>query len=342
MAVSLSFAQKIDLDREIFTVRYRVLAQKPLAPDYKTFSVSVSLPQIMKNYYSADVENRIEITGMKQITTGKGHIHINILAEDIIIEGASVKSRTTSEKDRNGVVVNKSYFWSEIVYTFGLNTKIIDYHTQQSIDSYSFAERKTKKIFKSQEFTEYNSANSFLEYNKDNLKAQIATQEFDNAFKTLNTNLNVNYGYTVGSASQQLWIMDSPKHVENKAHIEATKNARNILNTINANDNPKDLLPQLAPSIEYFTKTFPKYPVDDKPSKKIRYSCYYNLALIYFWTEDYNNANKYANEIIVNDYDTGDGKAIIAAIKDIQIALNKNKLTSRHFPIDLSNVEGPK
>jgi len=66
------------------------------------------------------------------------------------------------------------------------------------------------------------------------------------------------------------------------------------------------------------------------------------LGMIYYYLEEPELAMTYAQKLIDNDYDPGDGKDLIKDCQEFMASLKRHNVTTRHFPIDLTNVEGPK
>ena len=93
-----------------------------------------------------------------------------------------------------------------------------------------------------------------------------------------------------------------------------------------------DLKSNMQPLIEYFDSLKTKYTEDSKPARKMRYSAYYNLAVIYLLLDEPEKTIVEAEKLILNDYDKADGKELInranKLIEDFKIA----KTTSRHNP----------
>ena len=93
-----------------------------------------------------------------------------------------------------------------------------------------------------------------------------------------------------------------------------------------------DLKSNMQPLIEYFDSLKTKYTEDSKPARKMRYSAYYNLAVIYLLLDEPEKTIVEAEKLILNDYDKADGKELInranRLIEDFKIA----KTTSRHNP----------
>jgi hypothetical protein len=80
-----------------------------------------------------------------------------------------------------------------------------------------------------------------------------------------------------------------------------------------------------------------KYPENSKGDRKIRYSAFYNLAQIYYYLDQPAKSNEWANTLIFNDYDSRDGKTILATNNNDSVLFHVNQLQTRHFAIDTKN-----
>ena len=101
-----------------------------------------------------------------------------------------------------------------------------------------------------------------------------------------------------------------------------------------AYDKPTDeLRSELEPAIKYFTEMPDRFPGTDKKERKMKYSAYFNLATIYYYLDDPEQAIKWADKLIANDYDKKDGTKIKEEAQKIEPVLKANKTNSRHMAV---------
>ncbi|MNL26972.1 hypothetical protein D3C87_1485360 [compost metagenome] len=93
-----------------------------------------------------------------------------------------------------------------------------------------------------------------------------------------------------------------------------------------------DLKSNMQPLIEYFDSLKTKYPEDNKPSRKLRYSAYYNLAVIYIMLDQPEKAIAESEKLIANDYDKSDGKGLIEKANKLIASFKASKLNTTHNP----------
>jgi hypothetical protein len=98
---------------------------------------------------------------------------------------------------------------------------------------------------------------------------------------------------------------------------------------------------QLKPVIDYFNSVKKKYASSSKWDKKLRYASYFNLAKIYWYLDDPDAAMKEATELVINGYDSKDGKRLENVSVDLKVQMRQAKMNSRHFPMRVQDYQGP-
>jgi hypothetical protein len=361
-----SFAQKVDLDRFYFNVSYQDLPKTIVPLEQRTYATNIITDgPISIQFPSAKVlNNQLNIYGWKKVTDNAS-VTVDLNLADFYEEGTTVETRKVEEKDKDGKVV-RSYPMYTLVTTYrGKGYAVVSApvvakapvaaapvetapkpanrflkSTNQDApasDANSAASNTMRFNFSDQYTykTAENASQSFLE--RENAKnrsvnLQNRLREYvDNAIKSANTQLNYNFGFTPISFQEQLWIMDS-KEEEGAIQKEAIEAVKVQFAGMRA-DQPIDKLTQdLQPLIEYFESLKTKYTEDNKGSKKIRYSAYYNLGKIYLYLDQPEKAIKEGEGLIANDYDKGDGKDLISSAKKLIDKFNAAQIRTRHNP----------
>ncbi|MCL9809905.1 hypothetical protein [Flavobacterium luminosum] len=144
--------------------------------------------------------------------------------------------------------------------------------------------------------------------------------------------INYKYGFTPETITDNLWIIDSEDE-EGKIQKEAVDAVKVIFKSMNANEPIDEIAKNMQPLIEYFESLKTKYIGDDKGSRKIRYSAYFNLGKIYLYLDMPEKALAEGEGLIANDYDKKDGTNIINEAKKLINVFEKTKLNTRHNPI---------
>ncbi|WP_163409186.1 hypothetical protein [Flavobacterium ajazii] len=357
----LSFSQKVDLDRFYFNVNYQDLPTTIVPFEQRTYSTNVITDGPISNQFDGArvLNDQLNVHGWKKVTQNAS-LNVNVNLADFYEEGTKVETRTVEEKDKDGKVI-RSYPMYTLVTTY--KGKAYATVTAPNIEKSAAApaqevSKPANRFLKStnQEAPAETSSESKKNYNLSNTlsykSAENVSQSFlerentknrgvnfnkrlrefiDGAINSANSQLNYNYGFTPVSRQEQLWIIDS-KEEEGAIQKEAIEAVKIQFATMKA-DQPIDKLTQdLQPLIEYFESLKTKYKEDNKGSRKIRYSAYYNLGKIYLYLDQPEKAIKEGEGLIANDYDKGDGKDIIASANKLIDKFNKAQIKTRHNP----------
>ena len=133
----------------------------------------------------------------------------------------------------------------------------------------------------------------------DSLKQRLFEQTLrnyvQNSINELNGFLVENFGFYTVKKEDFLWILDA-KTDEGKTQSEAIEAVRMLFKEMKANESTETLEKQLQPLIDYFESLKKKYTENDKGSRKMRYSAYYNLGKIYYYLDKPEKVIKEAQE----------------------------------------------
>lgn len=335
------YAQRVDLDKFTFNHRYTRLPDNALDPSYTTYSVNVNKTVALDYYSNESVNNMINIQGRKKVNS-PGHLQININMEDLMIESSEVKERVEVRKDKDGKETGRSYYYKvEVIYSFQADASVKDY-TGKQLRTYALSAYREKKNYSTAEYSKSSDAVNFYNNNKLEIKTQLVSGEINKAISSLNSSLNYNFGYMAITSSEHLWVLGSKKHEEYATYVEKCGTFKNILESMTPTSIPEAVNTQVQQTVDYFIQLADKYAdTEDKGQKKLRYGAFYNLAIIYFYTEQFDKAIEYANRLIANDYDSKDGEKIIKDIKSVQDDFVKHGINTRHFVREVENAQPP-
>jgi len=309
------------------------------------------------------LNNQLNIYGWKKVTENAS-VNVDLNLADFYEEGTTVETRKVEEKDKDGKVL-RSYPMYTLVTTYRGKgyavvtapvvakapvaaapveaapkpaNRFLKSTSQDAPASDAGAASNTMKYNFSDQYTYKTAENvsqSFLE--RENAKnrsvnLQNRLREYvENAIKSANTQLNYNFGFTPISFQEQLWILDS-KEEEGAIQKEAIEAVKVQFATMRADQPIDKLTADLQPLIEYFESLKTKYKEDNKGSKKIRYSAYYNLGKIYLYLDQPEKTIQEGEGLIANDYDKGDGKDLISSAKKLIDKFNTAQIRTRHNP----------
>lgn len=358
-------AQKVDLDRFYFNVNYQILPKEGVPYEKRTYSSTVKLGGALQSYVNPTALNeQISITGWKKVETG-GTVQIELNLEDFVEKGASPQIRTEEKKDKDGKVISRKDFHFVLAkYTTRGYMKIKGPLTPVALSDKQVEQEKAKEAAAStNRFLKnavikkdtsaakegYNlSFNGEVEYkskesedssipmkdfylNKGAIRDQMLRGFADKSLSSANYSINTTYGFRPKSDNEILWILDA-KSDEGKTQTEAIQAVKALFATMKADEPIDDLKSNMQPLIEYFDSLKTKYTEDNKPSRKMRYSAYFNLAVIYLMLDQPEKAITESEKLIANDYDKSDGKIIIEKANNLIASFKSAKTNSTHNP----------
>ncbi|MBL7742057.1 MAG: hypothetical protein JNN00_01155 [Chitinophagaceae bacterium] len=336
-----ALSQRVDLDKFRFTSQFRSLPAVRLDSTYRTYNVSVEGTKLMQGFLKdMSPEHSVILEGWRKLNK-KGHLDIQVKLEDLLPESFSVKEREEIVKDRQGKETGRRrLFTQEVVYTFSAFADISDFKGAY-IGKVQLADRNYKQVYRSPEFAIRQMAEGYFLVNSLSVTEQLYRNCVNRAMSYLSENLTNNYGYGEATVTDFMWILDSKKHPEYRAHRQAFQIASEVLFSMSA-DKPLDgIREQLQPAINYFDGIKRKYTSTNKHDRKLRYASYYNLAVIYYYLDDPQAMQKEASGLILNDFDARDGKGFESSALYLKNLFAQTNLSSRHFAIDTSAFKGP-
>ena len=330
-----------DLDRYSFTAEYHNLPRMGLDTSYKTFSLRTEISQNAAYMLRNEMpEERVTISGWRKLPSN-AHIAVTVNMEDIVIADSDVKEKIQIIKDKKGNPVAKKYsYYTEIAYTFDSRFKVSDFRGNQLVSDVLSA-RNDIRIYRTKDFGSREEALAAFISNIYIVTTSITSLEVNRSMNELNTILNDNFGYTSMTVGDNLWILDSKKHPEYRAHRQAWAAFNQAMYNMSADQPLDEVREMMEPVIRYFESLKRIYTSNSKADRKIRYASYYNLAKIYYYLDEPDASMYEAGQLMINNYDEKDGGILQAAAADLKNQFNLNRINTRHFFIDIEQLEGP-
>lgn len=337
----LSVAQKVDLDRFVFKATYRGLPAKPLDASYNTYSFNIASTESVRNNFTDDqVKTVIALEGWKKVD-GTGHLLFTVNMQDVAIENADVKTRDEEIKDKEGKVTGKkTYYFVQAIYSWAGTFKVADYKGAD-LNNWSLADRTNKMSWNSDEFGTHAEAAAYYNNNKYQVRSTLTTQLVTNALNGISRQLNSDYGFRMIQDQDFVWILDSKKHAEYEAQKQSWEVIKEAMKLMNESDSLSVVRQKLQPAFAYLESLKTKITSTEKNDKKLLYGAYYTLAKLHLLLDEPDATIKEAEGLIANDYDPKDGKRLIEEAESLKKLFERNKIYTRHFPINTSGYKSP-
>ena len=333
--------KRVDLDRYRFTVQYRSLPAIPLDSTYRTYDVQIESTKMMRSFLKDLLPgNSVILEGWKKLPTD-GHITIDVRLEDLLPESFSTKERLETTKNKEGQVIGtKVLYHQELVYTFAAVAAITDYKGLHIMDE-PLADRAYKQVYSSPEFPIKAIAEGYFGLNALTVTSTLFQNCVNRAMRLLSDNITTNFGFKELSVKDYVWVVGTKKHPEYSDNRRAIQQMNDALFTMTADSEGDNIRKQLEPVIEYFEKIKRDYNSSSRHDRKIRYASYYNLAVIYYYLDDPQLMMKEANGLVLNDFDTNDGKAFEQSATRLKNLFKNSNINTRHFSINPELFRGP-
>jgi hypothetical protein len=335
-------AQKsVDLDKFHFKVQYRSLPAMRIDSTYRTYHVTVESTKLMTPFLQdLSPEKSVRIEGWRKLAQD-GHLSVKIKLGDLLPGDVAIKERVVTTKNRSGVITGTKTFYSqEVTYTFEAEAAITDHKGIHIMDQ-QMASRNNKRIYRSPEFAIRTLAEGYFVLNSLAITKELYRENVNNAMHSLSESLTNNFGFDEVTASDFMWVIDSRKHPQYNAWRTAFQQMNDVLFNMTANKPIAGAREVLKPSIEYFEKIKKTYASSSRHDRKIRYGCYYNLAVLYYYLDDPQAMAKEASGLILNDFDPKDGKAFENTASWLRNLFEQTNIYTRHFAIDINSLKGP-
>lgn len=333
--------KRVDLDRYHFTVQYRSLPAIPLDSSFRTYNVQVESTKMMSSFLKdISPQNSVILEGWKKLSAD-GHITIKVKMEDLLPESFSVKERLETTKNSLGQVTGtRILYHQEVVYTFAAVATINDYKGLHIMDE-SLADRAYKQVYSGPEFPIKAIAEGYFGLNALTVTGNLFQNCVNRAMHFLSDNITANFGFREVSVRDFVWVVGSKKHPEYSDNRRAIQQMSDALFTMTADSQGANIRKQLEPVIQYFEKIKRDYNSSSRHDRKIRYASYYNLAVLYYYLDDPQLMMKEANGLVLNDFDTNDGKAFEQSATGLKNLFKNSNINTRHFSINTSSFRGP-
>ncbi len=333
--------KKVDLDRYNFSVQYRSLPQMKIDSTYKTYNVVIEGTKLMKPFLNEiSPEKAVLLEGWRKLNDN-GHLTIKVNLDDLLPESVSVKERSEVIKNRAGQVTgNRIYYYEEVKYSFAATARIADYKGVHIMDL-NLASRSDKYVYNSPEFTLRPLAEGYFLLNTLKITSNLYRHSVNDAMHYLSEKITDNFGFREVTSNDIMWIVDSKKHPEYAAHRKAFQQLSEVFFSMNASNSIDKIREQVKPVIDYFDGIKIQYSSNSRHDRKMRYASYFNLAVLYYYLDDPQMMMKEAQGLILNDYDSRDGKDFEQTALWLKNLFKTCNIYTRHFTIDPSAFKGP-
>ncbi len=324
--------QSVTISSETARVEYYRMPDYPLPPAYTTYSadLDISFTELSKSGYSESylVDNFLHLDGYDRVNKD-GDVEITARISDLIIWNESRKTRKSKTKDKNGVETTSYQYLLELKYSMPLAIRVVNKGGKTLLDEYVFSMSDTRTWTSSS----YNSMSALDSYWRTQRKSRLSDIQKDLIREGMNkaTDLiNNGFGFRLIKEKIKFATIGKQKHPDYDRFQKNVEILQAAFETMSADKGLEKVREKAMPALEFYAATANKYKNGNKDQKKINHICLYNQALAYFWLEDFDLAESYAEAIKKFDSKNKDVRRLLEDIEYTRASLINAGRASRH------------
>jgi hypothetical protein len=330
----LSYAQKIDLDRERLPVENIILPESAALNGLNTYNVLFySEPQVLAELglKDTDLETAFVMIGYTYTKAKEADILLEVTIDRMQVVSESIESRKYDVKNAQGVNVTQTAYFVASNIVAPSYIKLINKQTTTELEYIGVASPNAPIQFKSREFSAYAMAQEYAakslisERNTFFLKAYK-----DQLYATFNR-IHTKYCYGFNKNTELFWNIDLKKAPEFADFNAELMKAKTVFEKMTATGSIQPLKAELTPVMNYWSTQASQVASEDKKGRKLKYAYLINLARAQYWMEMFDECNATCKAIVENDYDDLDGKTLLLEVANVKKMLAIHGIQTRHF-----------
>ena len=343
IAISFIFTQDLSAQKikdQRISFEYTRLPSNPLDPTFTTYSsVVYGSDYGLENLgldRNAMADSYFTLGGFKRVGQG-GHFRISCYVGYPTTVSAVTKSYTETITNKDKTKSKVTRYKKEIKYRAPVRYKVEDFQGNV-ITSGSMNEVKVF-TWGDGARSKYSLGNSWAESREGVMNSRYKKAVRD-GFKSASGTIRSLYGYSIKKRTAQIEMLGK-KDKMTEEFMSAYETTKAAFAKMKANEKPDKVKEEVRPALEFYLEEKKKWSASDKKERKVRSACVYNLATIFYWLDEIDEARKYANECIEIDYKPARAKTLLKGIDATKKLFDINNTTSRHPYFDLENATPP-
>lgn len=329
-----SSAQKLDIDKKSITTQMIDLPTKTVDTTWHNFAYTFKGAEYLSAWGIDESQVRdqyFKLFGYNSVGNS-GDLNLEATLYPVRIKDFNVQNRTETSKDKSGRTTSTTYYKYVLTYESGFNWKMKDKNGKEVSDKLQGLITTGLKKKEGAESTNYKTAYEEYNNNRAQINRDIATAEITGYFRGMYAEMNNQFGYAPYTERFSIWVVDSKSHPEMEKSKEMMETVKAAFANIQTSGVSSSDMEALQPAIDYYKSWAEKYKSAEKADAKMRYAAFYNLANIYLHLDELDTALEYANLIITNEHEKGDGKDFIKEIEKLRELFNRKRVPARRFP----------
>ncbi len=325
-------AQSVTIGHESAPVSYFRMPDQPLPPHFTTYKPDISIPyhELTKtgSTESSLIDQYLVLEGYRKVTTG-GDVLIEAGISEFMIWGEHMNTRRSKSKDKDGNEQVKLSYSMEVKYSLPMSVRVTDKMDNTLLDRNIFTMSDTR-TWTSQVFNSISELQSHWRVHKKTKVADLHRELMREGLRQVSDLINNQFGYRRMKDNARFETMGKKKHPEYdvfQQNVEIIKNGFKLMSADKALDEVKI---KIKPALAFYSEAEKKYKTGSKDGDRLKHICHYNLALAYYWMENFEQATFHAQAIQKWDSKDKDAKRLLEDIEYVQSSLSKADRSSRH------------
>lgn len=322
-------------------IKYVSLPSEKLPDDFQTYSVKVYGSAISQSgLNAANLARRINMSSFKRLDgDGQNYGHLRVTAYSSYVRSRDLKSRSEkkTKKDKDGKVTDSwTEYWYDITLYNSGNFKIVDpegNYLSEGTHSPSKQLSTSKRRSRSQ-------AREAYENELGGMKQNFAKNSVNALIDKVRNTLQNKFDFSQRTANEILYLIK--KHDSEDGFESGFDTAKSFFKEAQGDVQTDAIKAKLGKAMEFYKKVGEKKPSSsDKKGKKVFQAANYNYALLSYYTDDLDAAEKHAK--MVKTLMEKDRRAD-DLIKRVQMAKERMALhgvTTMHYVRDVSAAKAP-
>lgn len=234
---------------------------------------------------------------------------------------------TNTRKDTTG----KEYKTYNVAIDYGNRSAYSIYdHNNRLIDEIVLESEINKTRFSSSEFSRIEDANNWWQTQSGATTERLRREVVQRSLDLMSNQLRTNYAvYPITSRVAFKSIKDTEIR-ESRTFNEIGLKAQSAFGAMTAQSTAK-YQELILPCIEGWLALAEKFDYNDEKERNMKFACIFNVALAYYWMDDFESARRYAGEIGSGMYNLRDGDRLLEDISNLEYRLNRLGVSGQHF-----------
>ncbi len=320
-------------------IKYVQLPQVKLPDSYMTFSVESFGQSLMKARTNPDqFSSRFVMDGFKKLSgigDNAGHLRVAINSGFIENNQPEFKSITRKSKDKQGVETSTTYYYFEFLFSNYSSFKIFNPEGEVLFSG----NVPNQQTYKSTEITSSSVVKKERNSYFNEFETKFAESVASNLYNSVNTALKINFDFVNERDRQELFVIK--KHSSEDQFYKHYNLVKSIFDAADYTTPSSELLRSLENSIAFYESYANKDPRGDKKKKRLYQAGNYNLALIYYYTDQFDKSREYCNRVLASEGKDGKSKRLLFSIEKQAELMDINGIHTMHYFRDLEKAIAP-